>query len=56
MSTQHDIVQPVFTAYLASSKIPSDECFYTFGNIDQDVVTKCGGTIQWTPVDASNGF
>ena len=32
------------------------QSFYTFGAIDQSVVKACGGKINYTPVDSSNGF
>nr|POF01149.1 aspergillopepsin-1 [Quercus suber] len=48
----------IVTAYLGSwrdaNEADKGESFYTFGSIDQDIVgTK---TIQYTPVDTSNGF
>jgi hypothetical protein len=60
MITQDDIPQSaeLFTAYLGSWRDANDpdkgESFYTFGYIDQDVVS--GQTISWTPVDNSQGF
>jgi len=55
---QQDIPQTaeLFTAYLGSSKNTSDTSFYTFGYIDQGVVTASGGEIQYTDVDNSQGF
>ncbi|RQM05608.1 hypothetical protein DH86_00001633, partial [Scytalidium sp. 3C] len=60
MISQDDIPQDaeLFTAYLGSWRDANDpdkgESFYTFGYIDQDVVS--GQTISWTPVDNSQGF
>ena len=55
---QQDIPQTaeLFTANLGSTKNASDASFYTFGYIDQDVVTASGGQIQYTDVDNSQGF
>jgi len=60
MITQDDIPQDaeLFTAYLGSWRDASDpdqgESFYTFGYVDQDVVS--GQQISWAPVDNSQGF
>lgn len=50
----------LFTAYLGSwrdaDEADKGESFYTFGYIDQDVVTASGEEIYYTPVDNSQGF
>ncbi|KAK4997517.1 hypothetical protein LTR66_003068 [Elasticomyces elasticus] len=66
MITQQDIPKSseLFTAYLGSwrdAKNPDKgESFYTFGYIDQNVVTAAGlssiNDIYYTPVDNSHGF
>lgn len=62
MITQDDIPesQELFTAYLGSWRDTNDpdkgESFYTFGYIDQDVVTASGQSVSYTPIDNSQGF
>ncbi|KAI9743903.1 MAG: hypothetical protein M1818_002637 [Claussenomyces sp. TS43310] len=62
MITESDIPQTaeLFTAYLGSYKDVNDpdkgESFYTFGYIDQSIVTASGQDIYYTPVDNSQGF
>lgn len=62
MITQEDIPKSaeLFTAYLGSWRDTADadkgESFYTFGYIDQDIVTKSGQEIYYTPIDNSQGF
>jgi hypothetical protein len=51
----------LFTAYLGSwrdaTAADKGESFYTFGSIDEDVITAAGGTPPvYTPVDNSQGF
>jgi Eukaryotic aspartyl protease len=61
MISQQDIPQnaELFTTYLGSWRDANEpdkgESFYTFGMIDQDVVSKLGQP-QYTPVDNSQGF
>ncbi|KAI9716495.1 MAG: hypothetical protein M1828_007655 [Chrysothrix sp. TS-e1954] len=65
MITQDDIPksQELFTAYLGSWRDANEpdkgQSFYTFGFIDQDVLTQAKATasdIHYTPVDNSQGF
>jgi len=62
MISQQDIPASaeLFTANLGSWRDSSDSdkgaSFYTFGYIDQDVVTASGQDIYYTPVDNSQGF
>lgn len=62
MIAQSDIpaTAQLFTVYLSSVKDQNDpdgdESFYTFGAIDQDLVTRSGQQIAYTPVDNSQGF
>jgi Eukaryotic aspartyl protease len=62
MITQDDIPQTaeLFTAYLGSwrdTKEPDKgESFYTFGYIDQDVLTAANAQPVYTPVDNKQGF
>lgn len=62
MISQQDIPQTaeLFTANLGSWRDSSDPdkgvSFYTFGYIDQDVVSASGQEIAYTPVDNSQGF
>lgn len=62
MITQQDIpaTAELFTANLGSWRDASEPdkgiSFYTFGYIDQDVVSASGQDISWTPVDNSQGF
>jgi len=50
----------LFTANLGSWRDANEPdkgaSFYTFGYIDQDVLTAAGSEIQYTPVDNSQGF
>ena len=64
MISQSDIPKTaeLFTAHLGSYRdgnTPEGESFYTFGYIDQDVLSTAGVTadqIQYTPIDNSQGF
>lgn len=62
MIAQEDIPKnaELFTANLGSwrdaNETDKGESFYTFGYIDQDVVTATGQEISYTPVDNSQGF
>lgn len=58
MITEEDIPASaeLFTAYLGSLKDPNSQSFYTFGYIDQSIVTASGEDIWYTPVDNSQGF
>jgi len=63
MITQSDIPKnaELFTCYLGSWRDANEddkgESFYTFGYIDQDVISKNGGKQPYyTPVDSSQGF
>jgi hypothetical protein len=62
MITQSDIPKTaeLFTAYLSSWRDTNDsdkgQSFYTFGYIDQDVITAAGTQPYYTPVDNSQGF
>ena len=62
MITQQDIPASaeLFTANLGSWRDANEPdkgiSFYTFGYIDQDVVSASGQDIAWTPVDNSQGF
>ncbi|KAI4720443.1 acid protease [Aureobasidium sp. EXF-10727] len=55
MISQDDIPKDaeLFTAYLSSNKSGEDS-FYTFGYVDTSVTN--GQTINWAPVDNSQGF
>jgi hypothetical protein len=59
---QNDIPKDaeLFTAHLDSWRDTSDpdkgESFYTFGYIDQDVISAAGSQPVYTPVDNSQGF
>lgn len=46
----------LFTAHLGEATIKNDNSFYTFGYIDQDVVSSTGGQITYAAVDNSQGF
>lgn len=46
----------LFTCALYSDRDPGKQSFYTFGYIDQDLVTASGQEISWAPVDNSQGF
>jgi len=62
MITQQDIPKnaELFTVNLGSWRDAQDPdkgaSFYTFGYIDQDVVTASGQEISYTPIDNSQGF
>jgi hypothetical protein len=58
MITQSDIpkTSELFTSAFYSSKDQAKQSFYTFGFIDQDLVTASGQEISWTPIDNSQGF
>ncbi|KAF2744829.1 aspartic proteinase precursor [Sporormia fimetaria CBS 119925] len=62
MIAQADIQKEweLFTAYLGSWRDRDDvdrgESFYTFGYIDQDVITRCGQQPYYTPVDTTRGL
>jgi len=62
MITQEDIPKSaeLFTAYLGSwrdsAEADKGESFYTFGYIDQAVITAAGTQPTYTPVDNSQGF
>jgi hypothetical protein len=58
MITQQDIPSDseLFTSAFYSTRDTSPESFYTFGYIDQDLVTKSGQDILWTDIDNSQGF
>nr|WBO26482.1 aspartic peptidase A1 [Trichoderma longibrachiatum] len=46
----------LFTAAFYSERDENAESFYTFGYIDQDLVSASGQEIAWTDVDNSQGF
>jgi hypothetical protein len=58
MITQQDIPKEaeLFTSAFYSSRDDNSKSFYTFGFIDQDLVTASGEDIHWTPIDNSQGF
>jgi hypothetical protein len=58
MITQQDIPKEaeLFTSAFYSSRDDDSKSFYTFGWIDQDLVTASGEDIHWTPIDNSQGF
>ena len=59
MISQKDIPadMELFTCNLDSWRDTKDTSFYTFGYIDQDVITAAGGAAPYyTPVDNSQGF
>ena len=59
MISQQDITanMELFTCNLGSWRDTPDTSFYTFGYIDQDVITAAGGTTPYyTPIDNSQGF
>lgn len=61
MISQDDIPKnmELFTAYLSNATNTSDSPFYTFGFIDQDVLSAANTSesdIKYTPVDNSQGF
>lgn len=58
MITQKDIPAgaELFTSAFYSTRDANATSFYTFGYIDQDLVTASGKQIAWTPIDNSQGF
>jgi hypothetical protein len=58
MISQSDIPKnaELFTSAFYSSKDKAENSFYTFGWIDQDLVTASGKDIVWTDIDNSQGF
>lgn len=58
MITQDDIPKEaeLFTSAFYSSRDQEEKSFYTFGFIDQDLVTASGAEISWTDIDNSQGF
>ncbi|KAK4104613.1 acid protease [Parathielavia hyrcaniae] len=58
MIAQEDIPKnsSLFTSALYSSRDLTEQSFYTFGWIDQDLVEEAGEDIHWTNVNASQGF
>ncbi|KIW89613.1 uncharacterized protein Z519_09769 [Cladophialophora bantiana CBS 173.52] len=62
MIAQDDIPddQEIFTCYMGSYKDAKDpdhgESFFTFGDIDSDVVNATGREISYTPINDTNGF
>jgi hypothetical protein len=58
MITQNDIPKEaeLFTSAFYSSRDDEAKSFYTFGWIDQDLVTASGEEISWTDIDNSQGF
>ena len=46
----------LFTSAFYSDRDNSEKSFYTFGWIDQDLVTASGQQIAWTDIDNSQGF
>ena len=44
------------SAFYSERDANSPESFYTFGYVDQDLVTASGQDVAWTPVDSSQGF
>lgn len=58
MISQADIPKDaeLFTSAFYSSRDENAESFYTFGWIDQDLVTASGEEISWTDIDNSQGF
>jgi hypothetical protein len=58
MITQGDIPKEaeLFTSAFYSSRDDDAKSFYTFGYIDQDLVTASGEDISWTDIDSSQGF
>ncbi len=58
MITQGDVPEgaQLFTSAFYSDRDQGENSFYTFGYIDQDLVTASGKEIAWTPIDNSQGF
>ncbi|KAI1260073.1 eukaryotic aspartyl protease [Xylariaceae sp. FL1019] len=58
MISQGDIPSdaPLFTSAFYSERDSGEESFYTFGFIDQDLVSQSGSDIIYTDIDNSQGF
>jgi hypothetical protein len=58
MIDQEDIPSEaeLFTSAFYSERDEKADSFYTFGYIDQDLVTASGQDIHWTDIDNSQGF
>lgn len=59
MITQDDVPEEaqLFTsAFYSERDADSSKSFYTFGFIDNDLVTASGKSIAWTNIDSSEGF
>lgn len=58
MITQGDIPKDakLFTSAFYSSRDDEAKSFYSFGWIDQDLVTASGEEVSWTDIDNSQGF
>ncbi|KAI8626938.1 eukaryotic aspartyl protease [Xylariaceae sp. FL1651] len=58
MITQGDIPTDaqLFTSAFYSQRDENPDSFYTFGYIDQDLVTQSGADISWVNIDNSQGF
>lgn len=58
MITQDDIPKEaeLFTSAFYSSRDNKEKSFYTFGWIDQDLITASGQEISWADIDNSQGF
>jgi hypothetical protein len=58
MITQDDVPSEsqLFTAAFYSERDANAQSYYTFGYIDQDLVTASGQQIAWTDIDNSQGF
>jgi hypothetical protein len=46
----------LFTSAFYSQRDANPDSFYTFGYIDQDLVTQSGSDISWVDIDDSQGF
>lgn len=50
----------LFTCYLGSWRDTNDldhgESFYTFGYIDETIISRCGTQPHYVPIDTTNGF
>lgn len=58
MITQQDIPKEaeLFTSAFYSERDQNKDSFYTFGYIDQDLITASGEEIHWADIDNSQGF
>jgi hypothetical protein len=58
MITQGDVPKDnqLFTSAFYSSRDQAANSFYTFGYVDQDLVTASGSQIHWATIDNSQGF